>query len=83
MGNLAVDRQPDGLPVALVAAGQLIRELDRSLLSAGGHVGRVLIRLSICSSKLPSCTSPQVPRVLTLVRTFLRSPTLLRCSAPR
>ena len=30
---------------------------------------------STCSSSAPSCTSPHVPRVLTLVSTFFRSPT--------
>ena len=41
--------------------------------------------VSTCSSRLASCTSPQVPRVLTLVSTFLRSPTPAAsvCISPR
>ena len=31
--------------------------------------------VSICSRIISSCTSPHVPRVFTLVRTFFRSPT--------
>ena len=40
---------------------------------------------STCSSSAPSCTSPHVPRVLTLVRTRLRSPTpdASACISPR
>ena len=38
-----------------------------------------------CSSSVPSCTSPHVPRVLTLVSTFFRSPTPVAsvCISPR
>ncbi len=41
--------------------------------------------VSTCSSRLPSCTSPQVPLVFTLLRTFFRSPTPLArlCISPR
>jgi hypothetical protein len=30
---------------------------------------------NICSRSAPNCTSPHVPRVLTFIRTFFRSPT--------
>src|SRR5438309_1011454 len=41
--------------------------------------------VSICSRSEPSCTSPQVPRTLTLVRTRLSSPTPVArfCISPR
>ena len=41
--------------------------------------------VSTCSSSISSCTSPQVPRVLTLVSTRFRSPTPIAscCISPR
>jgi hypothetical protein len=73
--ELRVDRQPDASGGVLArAAGSRTPRARRSLF-------RVATLVSYCSGassllqQAPSCTSPQVPRVFTFVRTRFRSPT--------
>ena len=68
-------------------AGQLDRVLDPLGIDSGltATLAAYWSGVSICSSRLPSWTSPQVPRVLTLVSTRLRSPMPLAsdCISPK
>ena len=81
--ELAVDRQPDR-PVA-AAARKADRVVDARLVP--GIVSTFFAYCAganTCSRSAPSCTSPKVPRVLTLLSTRLSEPTSLAsfCISP-
>ena len=84
--ELGVDRQPTGAPPSVVP-GSLIANSTRALAARprSPRSSRTGPTVSTCSSSMPSCTSPQVPRDFTLVSTRFRSPTPIAscCISPR
>ena len=77
--KLAIDRQPERRAV-VAAAGQPDRELGRGRRSPRTVSTLVAYcsSVSACSSKAASCTSPNMPRVLTLLSTRLSGSDVVR-----
>ena len=80
-GKLGIHRQKD-FPV--VPAGQA-DDKDSRALRPMSKLRSYWAGERICSSSTDSCSSPKVPRTLTLVSTFLMSPTprASPCISPR